>query len=94
MFIEIGLPTLNEEIIEQLCTKADSEIQKFIFSKISKSKVSKLENIIEINYENNICQIEIEMEIEIPSLDKLEVEKIMNDAIKAAFDAIEKELRK
>ncbi|MHA1298783.1 MAG: DUF3194 domain-containing protein [Candidatus Helarchaeota archaeon] len=94
MIIEIGLPTLNEEQLERLCEVADNEIKKFIFSKVAKSKVTVLENSIEINHENDICKIDIELNLEIQSLDNSEVEKLANETIQKAFESIENELKK
>lgn len=93
MIIEIGLPPLNENDLEMLCDLGDNKIKKFIFSKIAKSKVDILESTIEINNDNNICNIDIELDLEIPSLSSIEVNKIAEDAIKMAFEAIENKLK-
>ena len=94
MIIEIGLPDINEDLIENLCEIADNAINKFIFSKFSKSKVTILETTIEINSENKICQLDIELNLEIPTIDTKQTKEIADKAIEMAFEAIEKELKK
>jgi ribosome-associated translation inhibitor RaiA len=94
MIIEIGLPHLEEEQIERICEIADDKIKNFIFSKISKSKITILEHTIEIDFENNICKIEIELDLEIPSLNDSKVKQIAENAIEKAFESIENELKR
>ena len=94
MIIELGLPDLDEDRIEDLCEIADNAIKKYIFSKIKKSKATVLESTIEISTENKICQIDIELDLEIPTLDSKEVKEIADKAVEIAFESIEKELKK
>ncbi|NVM03205.1 MAG: DUF3194 domain-containing protein [Candidatus Helarchaeota archaeon] len=94
MIIKIGIPALNEEEIIKISEIADFKIKEFIFSKVKKSKVTILESTIEINRENNICNIEIELDLEVPSLSTSEVEKLAENAINKAFKAIENEFKK
>ncbi len=94
MINEIGISNLNEEEIIRISEIADFKIKEFIFSKIKKSKVTILESTIEVNIENNICNIEIDLELEIPSLSTSVVEKLADNAIIKAFEAIEKEFKK
>ncbi|MFX0132837.1 MAG: DUF3194 domain-containing protein [Candidatus Hodarchaeota archaeon] len=94
MIIDIGLHNLNDEEFIRISEIADLRIKKYIFSKFAKSKVTILESTIEIINENNICNIEIELELEIPSLSNSEVKKIAENAIGEAFKEIEKNLKK
>ncbi|MFX1450171.1 MAG: DUF3194 domain-containing protein [Promethearchaeota archaeon] len=94
MIKNIGLPNLNEEELIRISEITDLKIKNYIFSKIGKSKVTILESTIEITNENNICNVEIELELEIPSLPDSEVNKIAESAIEIAFDAIENEFKK
>ena len=94
MIIEIGITNLNEEEIIRISELADFKIKEFIFSIIKKSKVTILESTIEVNNENNICKIEIDLELEIPSFSISEVKKIAENAVLKAFEAIENEFKK
>ena len=94
MIINIGLPNLTEEELIHISEITDLKIKNYIFSKIGKSKVTILESTIEITNENNILNVEIELELEIPSLPNSEVNELAESAIKIAFDAIENEFKK
>ena len=92
--LELGLPELTEEQIEEVCAVADAAARKFILSKVSQKLVDKLDISVEAEGANPVS-----LTIEVDLLLSLEAEKfdqkaLADQAVKEAFKASEDCLRK
>jgi len=92
--VDLGLPELTSEQIEEVCTTAENAARKFIFSKINPKQVDKLNVIVEAEGEkplNFTVEVELQIASEAQGVDQKE---LADEAVKQAFAAIETSLRK
>jgi hypothetical protein len=91
--VDLGLPELTNEQIETVCTTAENAARKFIFSQINPKQLQTLNISVEAEGTKPInftVEIDLELSSEAPSLDE---KKLADEAVKAAFEAIESFLR-
>ncbi|ASJ12208.1 DUF3194 domain-containing protein [Thermococcus thioreducens] len=90
--IHIGLPELSEEQLIEVGEIAQETIIKHVFDALNRSDVKDIEVTLRIN-RGEILDLEIEVYLEVPVFVKVDVEKLIDEAVEKAYDAIERKLR-
>jgi len=90
---EIGIPKLTSKQAEELCEIGEKAARDYISSKISQRRVSALDITIDVEGAKPIT-VNVDIEIALsPLMKSYDVETLVNEAKKKAFDAIEEHLR-
>ncbi|AEH25496.1 DUF3194 domain-containing protein [Pyrococcus yayanosii] len=90
--IHIGLPELSEEDLIEIGDIAQRVIIDHIFEYLNKSDVKDLEVTARINREDTL-DLELEVYLEIPIFVKVDVERVIEEALDKAYEAVERRLR-
>jgi hypothetical protein len=91
--VELGIPELTTEQIEELCSTAENSARKFILSKVSQKQVDKLNISVEAEGAKTVSlTVEVDLELT-PETQGVDQKKLADEAVKAAFEAIESYLR-
>ncbi len=88
----IGLPELSEDELIAIGELAQEVIIDYIFEHLTRSEVKDIEVTTRINRED-ILDLEIEVYLEVPIFVKVDIEKLINEALEAAYEKVEKRLR-
>jgi len=90
---EIGIPELTSEQVEELCEIAEEAAREYILSKVPPRRVSVLNITVDTEGTKPIT-VTVDVEVTLSSLMKnYNIEKLIKEATKMAFDSIEKYLR-
>ncbi|MEM1514568.1 MAG: DUF3194 domain-containing protein [Candidatus Bathyarchaeia archaeon] len=91
---ERPLSSLTYEELEGICEAAEEAVRRYIFSRVKREYVSVL--FISVYLEGlDTLNVNVEVEIELsPLYKKLNIQEIADGSVKAAFEVIEKYLRK
>ncbi|AHL21877.1 DUF3194 domain-containing protein [Thermococcus nautili] len=90
--INIGLPELSEEEIIEIGELAQRVIIKHVFDALNRSDVKDIEVTTRINRDETL-NLEIEVYIEVPVFVKVDVERLIDEALEKAYEAVERKLR-
>ena len=90
--INIGLPELSEEQLIEIGELAQGIIIKHVFSELNRSDVKDIEVTTRINRDETL-NLEIEVYLEVPVFVKVDVERLIDEALEKAYDAVERKLR-
>ena len=90
--INIGLPELSEEQLIEIGELAQGIIIKHVFSELNRSDVKDIEVTMRINRDETL-NLEIEVYLEVPVFVKVDVERLIDEALEKAYDAVERKLR-
>lgn len=90
--IHIGLPELSESDIISLGDLAQEVILKHIFSSLHKSDVKDIEVVTRINQEDTL-DLEVDVYIEVPVFVKVDVDRLVKEALDIAYKKVEERLR-
>jgi hypothetical protein len=91
---ELGLPELTAEQIEALCLTAENAARKHVLSKVSSKTVEKLNVSIEADGAKPV-NLTVEIDIALsPQTKDLNLDKLVDEAVKEALTASENYLRK
>ncbi|WP_042702458.1 DUF3194 domain-containing protein [Thermococcus sp. PK] len=88
----IGLPELGEDELIAIGELAQEVIIDYIFEHLTRSEVKDIEVTTRINREDTL-DLEIEVYLEVPIFVKVDVEKLVDEALEAAYEKVEKRLR-
>jgi hypothetical protein len=92
--VDIGIPELTEEQIEEIIQAAENAARKYIFSKIKQKSVENLFISVEAEGTKPINFI-VEIELTLSKENKgAEEERLANEGVKEAFKEIENHLSK
>ena len=92
--MDLGLPELTSEQIETVCADAENAARKFIFSKVNQKQVDKLNISVEAEGDKPISfTVEVDLQLA-PEVQGVDQKELADEAVKAAFEAIEASLRK
>jgi hypothetical protein len=92
--VDLGIPELTDEQIEAASQAAEKAARKHVFSKISQKLVEKLDISVEVEGAKPVS-VTVEVDLALLPEAKGPIEKALADeAVKEAFAAIEKYLRK
>lgn len=92
--MELGIPELTDEQFEEVSQTAETAARKLIFSKVNQKLVEKLDISVEAEGTkpvNVIVEVDLALSQEIRDLD---VNVLVEEAVKEAFKAVEDYLRK
>ncbi|MEM3457964.1 MAG: DUF3194 domain-containing protein [Candidatus Bathyarchaeia archaeon] len=90
----MGIPELTTEQVEELCSIAEYAARKYVLSKVPQKKIEKMDIIAEANGTRPVT-LTIDVDIALsPSIENLDVQKLVDEAVKEAFASAEKYLRK
>lgn len=91
---DMGIPELTTEQVEELCSIAEYAARKYVLSKVPQKKIEKMDIIAEANGTRPVT-LTIDVDIALsPSIENLDVQKLVDEAVKEAFASAEKYLRK
>jgi hypothetical protein len=92
--VELGLPELTTEQIENLCSVAENAARKYILSKVSAKLVDRLDISVEAEGTKPVnLTVEIDLMLN-PEAKEVDAEKLANEAVTEAHSASESFLRK
>ena len=91
---ELGTPDLTTEQIEALCVNAENAARKHVLSKVPSKTVEKLGISVEAEGTRPL-KITVELDLVLSRrMNDIDVNTLLNEAVKEAFKASEKYLRK
>ena len=91
---ELGLPELTAEQIEALCLTAENAARKHVLAKISSKMVERLNVSVEADGAKPV-NLTVEIDIALsPQMKDLDLDKLVDEAIKEALKVSENYLRK
>jgi len=87
------LPSLSSENIEEICEIAEKAARKYIISKVPLRKISDMDITVEVNGEKPLnVSVNVDLELS-PLMRNYNVQKLVNEAVRKAFEAVEAYLR-
>jgi hypothetical protein len=90
---EIGLPELTPEQVEELCSIAEEAAREYVLSKVPPKHVETLNISVETDGEKPLT-LTVDVEIVLsPLMQKYDVQRLADEAVKEAFKSAEKYLR-
>ena len=91
---ELGTADLTTEQIETLCEAAENAARKYVLSKIPSKTLEKLDISVEAEGTKPL-KITVELDLVLsPKMNEVDANKLLTAAVKEAFKASEKYLRK
>jgi hypothetical protein len=92
--VDLGIPELTDEQIEAVSQAAENAARKHVFSKISQKLVERLDISVEAEGAKPISfTVEVDLML-LPDAKGFSEKQLVDEAVKAAFEAIETHLRK
>jgi hypothetical protein len=92
--VDLGIPELTDEQIEEVSQAAESAARKHVFSKISQKLVATLDISVEAEGAKTVSfTVEVYLVL-LPEAKDFSEKALVDEAVKAAFEAIETYLRK
>jgi len=92
--VELGIPELANEQIEELCATAEDAARKHILSKVSAKQVEKLNITVEAEGSKPVSlTVEIDLALS-PQAKGVDEKQLVEEAVQEAFKASENYLRK
>jgi len=90
---ELGLPALTIEQIEELCAVTEEAARKYVLSKVPSKRIETLNVSVEAEGSNPVT-LTVDIDIALsPLMKDLDVQKLVDDAVKEAFALAEKYLK-
>lgn len=90
---ELGLPSLTEEQVEQLCKTAEQAARKHVLARVPSKKIETLNVTVEAEHAKPL-QLAVDIEIRLsPTIKGIDVQKLCDTAVKQAFAKAENYLR-
>lgn len=90
---DLGIPELTDEQMENLCIIAEEAARKHVLSKVPSKKIETLDISVEVE---GIKPLNLAVDVDIQlssSMKNFDVQKLADEAMKAAFNSAEKYLR-
>ena len=92
--VDLGIPELTNEQIETLCQNAENAARKAVLAKVSSKMVDKLDVTVEAEGAKPVSfTVEVNLVL-LPDARGFSEKELVDEAVKAAFEAIETHLRK
>jgi len=90
---ELGIPELNSEQIEELCSIAEEAARRYILSKVASKRIEALDISVETEGIKPVT-LTVQVDIALSTLMKnYDLQKLVDQAVKEAFTSAEKYLR-
>ncbi|MFB3889524.1 MAG: DUF3194 domain-containing protein [Candidatus Bathyarchaeia archaeon] len=92
--LEIGLPELTSEQVEDLCAKAENAARKYILARVNQKLLDGLDISVEAEGTKPVSlTVEVDLALS-PNAKGIDQKRLADDAVKEAFKTIEQTLRK
>lgn len=92
--VELGIPELTNEQIEEVCATAEDAARKHVLSKVSQKLLEKLDISVEAEGAKPVTfTVEVDLAL-MPETKDFNQKKLAEEAVRKAFEAIETYLRK
>jgi len=89
--VEIGIPELKSEQIEELCSIVEKTARQYVLSKLSPKRIEALNISVETEGTKPV-RLTVDVSLS-PIMKKINVQKLVDEAIKEAFTSAENYLR-
>ena len=91
--MEIGIPKLKSEQIEELCSIVEKTAREYVISKLSPKRIEALNISVETEGTKPV-RLTVDVDVSLsPLMKKFDVQKLVDEAIKEAFTSAENYLR-
>jgi len=91
--VEIGIPELKSEQIEELCSIVEKTARQYVISKVSPKRIEALNISVETEGTKPV-RLTVDVDVSLsPLMKKFDVQKLVDEAIKEAFTSAENYLR-
>ena len=91
--MEIGIPELKSEQIEELCSIVEKTARQYVISKVSPKRIEALNISVETEGTKPV-RLTVDVDVSLsPLMKKINVQKLVDEAIKEAFTSAENYLR-
>jgi len=91
--VEIGIPELKSEQIEELCSIVEKTARQYVISKVSQKRIEALNISVETEGTKPV-RLAVDVDVSLsPIMKKFNVQKLVDEAIKEAFTSAENYLR-
>lgn len=91
--MEIGIPELKSEQIEELCSIVEKTARQYVISKVSPKRIEALNISVETEGTKPV-RLTVDVDVSLSLLmKKFNVQKLVDEAIKEAFTSAENYLR-
>ena len=91
--MEIGIPELKSEQVEELCSIVEKTARQYVISKVSPKRIEALNISVETEGTKPVrLTVDIDLSLS-PLMKKFNAQKLVNEAIKEAFTSAENYLR-
>lgn len=91
--MEIGIPELKSEQIEELCSIVEKTARQYVLSKVSSKRIEALNISVETEGTKPV-RLTVDVDVSLsPLMKKFNVQKLVDEAIKEAFTSAENYLR-
>ncbi len=90
---ELGIPELNAIQIEELCSIVEKTAREYVLSKVCSKRIEELDTSVEIEGMKPVTlMIDVNVSLS-PLMKKIDVQKLVDEAVKEAFTSAEIYLR-
>jgi len=91
--VEIGIPKLKSEQIEELCSIVEKTAREYVISKLSPKRIEALNISVETEGTKPV-RLTVDVDVSLsPLMKDFNVQKLVDEAIKEAFTSAENYLR-
>jgi len=91
--VEIGIPELKSEQVEELCSIVEKTARQYVISKVSPKRIEALNISVETEGTKPV-RLTVDVDVLLsPLMKKFNVQKLVDEAIKEAFTSAENYLR-
>ena len=91
--MEIGIPKLKSEQIEELCSIVEKTAREYVISKLSPKRIEALNISVETEGTKPV-RLTVDVDVSLsPLMKDFDVQKLVDEAIKEAFASAENYLR-
>jgi hypothetical protein len=91
--VEIGIPELKSEQIEELCSIVEKTARQYVISKVSPKRIEALNISVETEGTKPV-RLTVDVDVSLsPLMKNFNVQKLVDEAIKEAFTSAENYLR-
>ncbi|WP_461865546.1 DUF3194 domain-containing protein [Thermococcus sp.] len=90
--IHIGLPELDEDELVAIGELAQETVINHVFTHLAKSEVKDIEAVARITRDETL-NLELELYIEVPIFVRVDVDALVEEALRRAYQKVEEKLR-
>jgi hypothetical protein len=91
--VELGIPELKSEQIEELCSIAEKTARQYVLSKVSPKRIETLNISVETEGTKPV-RLTVDVDVSLsPLMKNFDVQKLVDETVKEAFTSAENYLR-